>query len=493
MKDDMDSKTPRYIRYALDGSMVGKGGPNSSRGRAGSASECGDVIEVYLDITNARAERVRYLASGCPGALASAAAAAELAEGRTLDELARLTEQDVYELLEDLPDNKRACSNLGAMAVKNAIETYVSGPALASSAIDHNRVAVAMSGGVDSSVVAALLLRDGYDVIGTSMRLYDTEAVKSCCSAKDLADAAAVAARLKVPHFTVDLRELFRQIVIEPFCREYLAGRTPNPCVDCNRYLKFTALMRLANKLGAARLATGHYARISRDDVAGRWLVKRSVDESKDQSYMFWCASQKSLSRMNTPLGDFNKTQVRELARQYALPVAAKSESQDICFVPGNDYRDFLAKQDCYSPKPGPIVNTSGDIIGQHSGISNYTIGQRKGLGISGHSRMYVTSMDADSNTLVLGSSDDTAARRLIIEQVNWVAWAGLRDTKAIQVVHRYHAKPLSANVSPLEENKVMVEYAEPATGVAPGQSVVFYEGDVVLGGGICESVIRLP
>lgn len=493
MKISKNSKKPNYLRYALDDSMVGKGLPGSSWGRAGSAHECGDMIEMYLDIKNDRATRVRYLASGCPGAMASAAAAAELAEGRTLDELALLTEQNVYDLLEDLPDSKRGCSNLGALAIKNAVENYVSGPGLEAQPPEDNRIAIAMSGGVDSSVTAGLLLRTGFDVIGVSMHLYDTEATKSCCSAKDLADAAAVADKLRIPHYTVDFRQLFRQKVIEPFCREYLAGRTPNPCVDCNRFVKLTALMQLVNDLGASRLATGHYVQVSHDAVAGRWLVSKSVDENKDQSYMFWCASQESLSHLETPLGHFDKTQVRELAKQYALPVAEKSESQDICFVPENDYRCFLAEQDCYSPTPGPIVDTSGSVMGQHSGLFNYTIGQRKGLGMSAPSRLYVAAMDVDSNTLVLGSREDAAVRRLIVDQVNWVAWARLLDTRNVEAVHRYHARPIAADVSPLGENTVMVEYAEPIVGVAPGQSIVFYEGNVVLGGGVCQSVVKSP
>ena len=493
MEHAKNSDLPIYVRFALDDSRAGEGSPGDAVGRAGGVQECGDVIEMRLDISDGRIQRARYLASGCPGALASAAAAAQLAEGSTLDELARLTEQNVYDLLEDLPDNKRACSNLGALAVKHAVENHVSGGGLASLTIEDNRVAVAMSGGVDSSVAAARLVRDGFDVIGISMRLYDTEATKSCCSAKDLADAAAVADKLQIPHYTVDFRELFKQKVIEPFCREYLAGRTPNPCVDCNRFVKLTALTHLANKLSAAGLATGHYVQIGRDDITGRWLVSKSVDEKKDQSYMFWCASQESLSQMKTPLGNFNKTQVRELAKEFALPVAEKNESQDICFVPDNNYRGFLAKQDFYSPTPGPMVDTSGNLMGQHSGLSNYTVGQRKGLGISGPSRIYVASIDVDSNTLVLGSREDTAARRLIVDQVNWVAWPDLLDTRSVEAVHRYHARPLTAHISPLGENRVMVEYPQPVSGVAPGQSVVFYEGNIVVGGGICESVIKSP
>ena len=348
------------------------------------------------------------------------------------------------------------------------------------------RVVVAMSGGVDSSVAAALLVQAGYDVVGLMMRLWSEPAngaaapANRCCTPDQMADARRVADSLGIPFYVIDVRDHFRQAIVQFFLDEHAAGRTPNPCIECNRRIRFTYLLERALALGADFLATGHYARVRRD---GGYQLLQGVDATKDQSYVLHMLSQAHLARVLFPVGEYTKAQVRELARGFGLPVAAKHDSQDLCFLKDGDYRGFLRRQGV-EPRPGAIVDGDGRVLGQHAGLADYTIGQRKGLGIASPEPLYVVGKDAAHNALVVGPH--TALGRDVVgaRGVHWIAGPPPTPVR-VQVKVRYKAEPLAAAVSPGPDGTATVRLDAPAYGVTPGQAIVFYDGAVCLGGGL--------
>jgi tRNA-specific 2-thiouridylase len=360
------------------------------------------------------------------------------------------------------------------------------------------RVLIAMSGGVDSSVAAALLKEQGYDVVGVTMRLYDEghgtrsesperDSVMSlggrgCCGSSGARDAARVAAKLGFPHYTLDFRQEFEASVIEDFCSEYGRARTPNPCLRCNEVLKFTELLGRAAQLGAELIATGHYARISQGE-SGMWQLRRGVDAGKDQSYFLYAMTQDQLSRVLMPVGGYTKTEVREMARKLDLPVAEKPESQDICFVPDNDYEAFLRRRRPELFRPGPVLDLSGSELGRHEGIAGFTVGQRKGLGLAFGERRYVIRLDPEKNAVVLGTEAEARGRVVEAGDARWVSGrVPVEPFRALASV-RYQSKGGDALVEPLGDGRVRVTYDEPQWAPTPGQAVVFWQGDVVLGG----------
>ena len=359
-------------------------------------------------------------------------------------------------------------------------------PALPSG--DRPRVVVAMSGGVDSSVAAALLADQGYEVIGVMMRLWNEPAngaatpANRCCTPDQMADARRVADRLNIPFYVIDVRDHFRRAIVQFFIDEHAAGRTPNPCVECNRQIRFTYLLERALALGAGYLATGHYARVRRD--AGGFRLLRGVDADKDQSYVLHMLSQAHLAQVLFPIGGYTKTEVRELARAYNLPVAAKQESQDLCFLKDNDYRGFLRRHGDAEPQPGEIVTADGRHLGRHAGLADYTIGQRKGLGLAAAEPLFVVGKDAARNALVVGPRAALAQAQLTARQVNWISGPPAAPIAAAVKI-RYKADPVVAQIAPGPDGSAVVQLAEPAYGVTPGQAAVFYDGDVCLGGGI--------
>ena len=355
-------------------------------------------------------------------------------------------------------------------------------------------VAVAMSGGVDSSVAAALLQAEGRDIIGVTMSLFALpkaacagDELRSCCGAGARRDAGAVAAVLGIPYFLADFRRTFERAVVEDFVAEYRRGRTPNPCLRCNRYVKFGPLLRRAGRLGAGLLATGHYARLETDPASGRRLLKKGLDPDKDQSYFLYPLSQDELRRAIFPVGHLRKAEVRALAERFGLPVARKPESQEICFVPDDDYGRFLRERVPEAFVPGPIVDRAGRTIGRHAGILDFTIGQRKGLGIAAPRPLYVIAIDPASNTVVAGPNEDLFRARLRVSDVCWGAISGLSGPLRAAVKVRYRHAEAPALLHP-DEGGVIVEFEKPQRAVTPGQAAVFYDGEIVLGGGTIEA-----
>ncbi len=352
------------------------------------------------------------------------------------------------------------------------------------------KVLVAMSGGVDSSVTALLLKRAGYDCIGATMRLYDSIRIDckqpTCCSLEDTEDARAVASALDLPFHVLDYRDSFDEQVIRRFVDEYRQGRTPNPCIFCNRFLKFERLLQEAQKLGCDFVATGHYARVECDEAGIRHL-RCGVDESKDQSYVLYMLGQEELSHVLLPLGGLTKARVREIAQENGLVNAKKGESQDICFVPDGDYAAFLAREGVESA-PGDILDSAGNVLGQHDGIIHYTIGQRKGLGVALGKPAYVTAIDAAANTVTIGPLEELEVPAFRVEGVVWTAGNAPAAPYEVTVRTHYHAKRVPALVSAEGPKSALVRVSAPLRAVAPGQAAVFYVGDEVVGGGTIAS-----
>lgn len=351
-----------------------------------------------------------------------------------------------------------------------------------------DKVIVGMSGGVDSSVAALLLKERGYEVIGVTLHVWSNPAPspldreRVCCAVEAVGDAIEVCERLGIAHRLVDAREAFTSGVIEPFADAYLNGRTPNPCIDCNRMVKFAALMDEAERLGARWIATGHYARLS-GEPGGRVEIRRAGDRRKDQSYVLYALSQEILGRLLLPLGDLSKEDVRRIARDNALPVADKPDSVEICFVPDGDHGAFLSRFRPGAVRPGPITDAAGRTVGTHAGIARYTIGQRRGLGVAAGERRYVVGLDPARNEVALGDRSDLAVSGIEIAGVNWVSVAG-GASGSVKVQYRSMMAAVPGEFSPGRDGGGRVRFAEPQYGVAAGQAAVLYDGDRLLGGG---------
>ncbi|MEW6183936.1 MAG: tRNA 2-thiouridine(34) synthase MnmA [Bacillota bacterium] len=335
------------------------------------------------------------------------------------------------------------------------------------------RVAVALSGGVDSAAAAVIIREQGHRVFGVTMRLTDAP----------VTPAAEVASALGIEHHIFDLREMFRDVVIDAFVAEYLAGRTPNPCVVCNPRIKFGALLQKALELGAERFATGHYARVFYDSDSGRFLLARSLNPRKDQSYALYALKQEQLSRLQLPLGTKTKEEAREIVRRRGVEIAGK-ESQEICFIPVGDYRTFLRDKAGGGIKPGRIIDHKGNVLGRHNGLPYYTVGQRRGLGLAAGYPLFVTALDTARNELVVGPVDMLYSDGCMVGGMNFIPFDRLEKTITVSVKVRYAAKAKPAEISPAGNDRVAVRFKTPERAVAPGQAAVFYDGDVVVGGG---------
>ena len=341
------------------------------------------------------------------------------------------------------------------------------------------KVVVAMSGGVDSSLAAALLKEEGYDILGVTIHHYEGN--------ENLESVEQAAQNLKIPWYVLDFTKEFKNIVIDYFCQEYLTGRTPNPCVICNLKIKFGLLFEKAKSLNADYLATGHYAINGYDQKSKKFLLKRGVDENKDQSYFLYRLNQEILPYVLFPLGKFKKSQTRELAKKYGLKNYKKAESQEICFIRDDNYRKFLSQHIQDTVKPGKFINKEGKILGEHQGIPFYTIGQRKGLGVSLNKRMYVIEINPQQNVITLGDDKDLYKDKLSVKDLNFLSGDKLLKSIKSEAKIRYNSKKSPAIISPYNKDKILIDFESPQRAITPGQSAVFYQGDIVVGGGTIE------
>ena len=451
-------------------------------GSAGGAP-CGDLVRISLLVDDGLIERVSFEREGCAASAAAAAAVAELAEGSSVLEAARIGPDDVEAELGGLAPTHRHAVVLAADALHRALSGLTgSGAPLADRPADGERVLVALSGGVDSAVAALREREAGRDVVAVTLKLWAdqrTDGEKSCCSPEAVLGARRVAHSLGIPHLTLDLEREFRAGVVGPFLRGYEEGRTPNPCVLCNGELRIDAMIALADRLGATKLVTGHYARIA-DDGSGP-LLAGAADGAKDQTYMLSALAPESLARLRFPLSDLTKPQVRELAGDAGLEVAGRAESQDLCFLAGQGKREFLRRHAGLEDRPGEVVDRSGRRLGEHNGHHNFTVGQRRGLGVGGGEPLYVLASDSASNRVVAGSRDQLATSRIRIRDAKLHRPAERVDGVRL----RYHSPRRQCRVEVNgDPREAIVALAEPVDRVAPGQVACLLDGDLVVGHG---------
>ncbi len=355
---------------------------------------------------------------------------------------------------------------------------------------------IAMSGGVDSSVAARLMTEQGHECIGCTMRLYENDIVgkdllDTCCSLENTKDARSVTEAIGIPYHIFHFESLFSAEVIDPFVAAYQKARTPNPCIECNRCMKFHHLFRKMRELSCDLLVTGHYARTRFDERSGRWLLLKALDPSKDQSYVLYMMTQEQLACVRFPLGDMKKTETRTLAAESGFKNAGKHDSQDICFVPDGDYAGFIERYTGKTFPEGDFIDTEGNVLGRHRGIIHYTLGQRRGLGIPASRRLYVVSIDPEANTVTLGTNEDLFSSSLLAGNINLISVPALSAPMRVRAKIRYRHAEQPAVISPADNGMIRVDFDEPQRAATPGQSVVFYDGDIVVGGGVIEQVLR--
>jgi tRNA-uridine 2-sulfurtransferase len=471
-----------FEHYLSDESRRGPVPDGAFTGAAGGAA-CGDLSRISLTIAEERIASVSFDAEGCGATRAATAAVAEIADGAPVLELAGLGIDEVDEAIGGLTPAKRHAAQLATDALHRALASAAASPErLASTGTE--RVAVAMSGGVDSAVAALLARERGAEVVGVTVKLWadpETDGAKACCSPEAVLGARGLAHSLGIPHFTLDLEEEFRRRVVGRFVSGYAAGRTPNPCVLCNGEVRIAAMVDLAERLGAERLLTGHYARIV-DDPDGP-LLAAAADGAKDQSYMLAALPPELLGRLGFPLTELTKPEVREIAARHGLSVARKPESQDLCFLAGQGKRGFLRRHGGLRDNAGTVLDSSGQAVGRHRGHHNFTVGQRRGIGVSAPEPLYVLATDAGANTVTVGTREELETRRVRIRDA-----VLHRDGARVDSVRlRYHSRALPASVGGASRGRheaLEIALGEEFAGVSPGQTAVLMEGETIVGHG---------
>ncbi len=480
----MDIRTDKINQHLKNPQNIGWIDKPDAVSEAGSAG-CRNLVKLSAAVKGNQIEEIRFKALGCSWTIAAASYITTLAKGKNLLDAAKIGEEDIYGYFGDFPDDKKNAASSAAEALARLITAYMSRHQNNLYPLKPGRIAVAMSGGIDSSMAAWLLKKEGFELIGLTMNIFAPEEKgqdndKTCCSPKDIRLAKKVCARLGIPHLVIDLENEFKENIIQDFLDEYLQGRTPNPCVECNRFIKFGHLLKKADMLGASSMASGHYCRSEKTGEGV--IIKKGKDDTKDQSYMLWRLGQHQLERIKFPLGPYHKSEIKKMGQKYFPFLAQRPESQDICFMGEEGYHHLLSG---FTIRPGKIINGRGQVLGTHKGFPYYTIGQRRGLGLSWPRPLYVKEIIPSKNVIVVGEKEELLKKGFKSEDMNFIAGKAPASSFKALVMIRYKSEPAEALITMSGKNSAYCNFKKPQMAITPGQSAVFYQKDLLLGGGV--------